>query len=267
MNAIKFWTTEGFDVATYRWKLEERVNKQFNGSGSDNTGKCIYTYNELGFRGDSISKKGFKIMSIGCSLTEGVAVNDNETWPHHFSQLIPNSVDLNFGFGGRSNDYISRCLLTYYDLIKPDLVLIMYTFPYRKEYYTIDGNLEPFHTDPWGYFEEDMYGKEEFNALNKITHTENDMINWYKNHLLISNFLKLNNTPFFWNGSFLNDNTIIEDTRFDGNYNYFYNFGVDGVHPDSNHNKSYSYKLYDYIYKNFKHYLPNKCENITSTFI
>ena len=29
---------------------------------------------------------------------------------------IPNSVDLNFAFGGRSNDFISRCLITYYDM-------------------------------------------------------------------------------------------------------------------------------------------------------
>lgn len=256
MNSLKFWTTDGFDVASYKWKLEERVNKQFNGSGSDNTGLCTYSYNELGFRGDSIHKDGFRIMSIGCSLTEGVGVNDNETWPSYFSQLIPNSVDLNFGFSGRSNDYISRCLLTYYDLIKPDLVLIMYTFPYRKEYYTIDGNVEPFHTTPWGYFEEDATGRDEYNSLNKITHTENDMVNWYKNHLLISNFLKVKNTSFFWNGSFLNDESIIEDNRFDSNYNSFSDFGVDNTHPGPNHNKLYSNNLYDFIHKNFKHIFP-----------
>ena len=99
-----------------------------------------------------MKKKGFKIMSIGCSFTEGIGVNDTETWPHQFTNLIPNAVDMNFGTGGRSNDFVARCLLTYYDLIKPDLVLIMYTNPQRREIYTKDNGVEPFMpTASWGW--------------------------------------------------------------------------------------------------------------------
>ena len=124
MKPLDYWTPEEFEISSFRNNLNERVNQTYNGSGSDITGNCKYTYNELGFRGDSIHKTGFKIMSIGCSITEGVGINDNETWSHHLSTLIPNGIDLNFGCGGRSNDYIARCLMTYYDLIKPDLVFI-----------------------------------------------------------------------------------------------------------------------------------------------
>lgn len=250
MNGLKFWTIEGFDVASYKWKLNERVNKQFNGSGSDNTGLCTYTYNELGFRGDSITKEGFKIMSIGDSHTEGVGVGDDETWSHQLCKLIPNSVDLNFGFGGRSNDYIFRCLQTYFTSIKPNLILIMYTYPERKEYYTKDGNLEPFHTTPWGYFEEDVDGVSEYEAMIKITNTENDFINWYKNHLLISYFCKLNSVPMIWNGSFLNNSIIKEDNRFDGDYFNFIDKSVDNNHAGPNHNKMYAEKLNNFIIKN-----------------
>jgi hypothetical protein len=28
MEGIKFWTKEGFDVASYRWKLEEIINQK-----------------------------------------------------------------------------------------------------------------------------------------------------------------------------------------------------------------------------------------------
>lgn len=126
-DLLKFWKPEKFEISSYKWGIDERKNKSYRTSGSDNSGKCIYTYNELGFRGDSVLKDGFKVMSIGCSLTEGVGVNDWETWPHMFSKKILGGVDLNFGVGGRSNDFISRCLLTFYDYIKPDLVLIMYT--------------------------------------------------------------------------------------------------------------------------------------------
>ena len=75
--------------------IKDRINKTKTTSGSDLTGLCNYTYNELGFRGDSIKKDGFKIMSIGCSHTEGVGVNDNETYSYYLSKMI-NGIDLNY---------------------------------------------------------------------------------------------------------------------------------------------------------------------------
>jgi hypothetical protein len=132
MKPLEYWTPNGFETLSYKNSLKERVNKSFNTIGGDATGLCTYTYNELGFRGDSIHKKGFKIISIGSTNTQGVGVNDNETWPHQISKLIPNGVDFNLGWVGGSNDYISRALITFYEILKPDLVLIMYTSPLRR---------------------------------------------------------------------------------------------------------------------------------------
>ena len=250
-NKLKYWDTTTFEVSTYKYHLSERINNTYKTSGSDNSGLCTYTYNELGFRGESIHKKGFKIMSLGCSHTEGVGLNNEDTWPRQFCNLIPNGVDFNFGTGGRSNDFIARCLLSYYDLIKPDLVLIMYTSPLRKEIFTKNGGVEPYMpTSVWGYLNETEDGKLIQKSLTDIQNDFSDLQNWYKNHLLISNFLKVNNTPFVWNGSFLNDNTIIEENRFDGNYINFIDFAVDNIHPGPKHNKEYSNKLYTYLIDN-----------------
>ena len=108
VNNLKYWTPEEFEISSYKWNLSEKVNQTYNTSGSDKTRSCSYTYNELGFRGDSIHKDGFKIMSIGDSNTEGVGVNNDETWSAQFSKLIKNGVDHNFCMGGLSNDFISR---------------------------------------------------------------------------------------------------------------------------------------------------------------
>ena len=35
MKGIKFWTKDGFDVASCKWRLHERVNQKFNGIGTD----------------------------------------------------------------------------------------------------------------------------------------------------------------------------------------------------------------------------------------
>jgi len=122
----------------------------------------------------------------------------------------------------------------------------MYTYPSRKEYYRYGGELEPFHMNPWGYFEENKEGIEEYKAIARITHDETDLINWYKNHLLITNLLQNKKIPYTWNGSFLNDDSVTDDFRFDGDYGNFREFSIDGKHATANHNKEYANKLFDF---------------------
>jgi len=237
MNVLKYWDKDTFDITNFKWFLSERKNKSFTNSGSDNTTNNLYTYNELGFRGDSLPLVGKKLMAVGCSHTEGISVNDDETWPHYLSTLL-NYSHINFGFTGRSNDYISRCILTFTEEIQPDLVCIMYSYPNRREYYTEEGGVEPFHISPWGYFEEnrDLHKNQV-----ELSNSNEDFINWYKNHLLITNFLKNKNIPYIWNGVFLN--TDYDDGyRFDGDYNIEF-----GKHATPLQNKSYAEKLFNFI--------------------
>ena len=260
-NPLKYWKSETFDISSYNFRLESRINKSYKTSGSDNTGLCTYSYNELGFRGDSIKKEGFKVMSIGCSVTEGVGVNDNETWPHQFTKLIPNGVDMNFGTGGRSNDFITRCLLSYYDLVKPDLVLIMYTSPMRREFYTKNSKMEPFiPVGRWGWFEHEEDGRRTHDILCELQNNNEDFINWYKNHLLIKYFLESKKCNWLWNGWFDIPKEFQEFNRFDGEFRPVLDFGADGSHPGPNTHKSYANNLYNYINFKFPNYLNNDGE-------
>jgi hypothetical protein len=261
MNSLQFWTPDGFEISSWKYGIDTRKNKIYNQSGSDTSGLCTYTYNELGFRGDSIEKKGFKVMSLGCSNTEGVGVNDSDTWPAQFTHHIPNGVNMNFGTGGRSNDFIVRCLLTYYDLIKPDLVLIMYTGSSRRDFYTKDGGVEPFMpTGAWGYFSETEDGVLTHDNLTKLQNNNEDFVNWYKNHLLIKYFLESKKSNWMWNGVFDIPDEYNEVNRFDGNFKKFIDYGVDGIHPGPLTNKDYSSCLYYHLYKNFREYLPKESE-------
>jgi len=237
MNILKYWKPNTFDITNFKWFLSERKEKSFKTSGSDNAYTNTYTYNQLGFRGDSLPLTGKKIMAVGCSHTEGIDVNDDETWPYHLSKLLECS-HINLGFTGRSNDYISRCVLTFTEEIQPDLVCIMYTYPERREYYTESGGIEPYHPNPWGWFEENI---SEFNYISHLSNKNDNFINWYKNHLLISNYLENKNIPFVWNGTFLN--TDYKDKyRFDGNYKIEY-----GKHATPIQNKNYANELYNFI--------------------
>jgi hypothetical protein len=269
MNPLEYWSPEGFEISSFQFKLEARKNQTYKTSGTDNTGLCTYTYNELGFRGDSIKKEGFKIMSIGCSNTEGVGVNDNQTWPYNFTSLIPYGVNMNFGTGGRSNDFISRCLLTHYDLIKPDLVLIMYTGSQRREIYTENNGVEPFMpTISWGWLENTEEGREVQNHLASIQNETEDFINWYKNHLLIKYFLETKKCNWLWNGMFGIPKDYGEFNRFDGGYERpFLDFAVDNAHPGPQHNYQYSIRLFEHIKTNFRNYLPEDLTEVKRNLI
>jgi len=267
MKALEYWNPERFEISSYKYSLKERINQTYSTSGGDDTGKCVYTYNELGFRGDSIKKEGFKVMSLGCSITEGVGVNDDETWPAQFCGHIENGVNLNFGTGGRSNDFICRCLMSYYDLIKPDLVLIMYTFPHRREIYTEDGGIEPYMpTKVWGKLLETEEGQSIQSSLDILQNDNSDFINWYKNHQLIKLFLESKKCNWLWNGTYLLTD-YKEFNRFTVLDNFKMDLGSDDLHPGIEHHKYYSRVLFDYIYKNFRSYLPENTQPVKTTLI
>lgn len=259
MKPLKHWRVDNFTASTYKYSLSDRVNNSFKTCGSDNTGLCEYTYNSLGFRGDSIHKKGFKVVSIGCSLTEGVGVNDNETWPSQFSKLVKDGVDFNLGISGRSNDYICRALMTFYELLNPDLVLIMYTSPIRREIYTENGGIEPFiPTQSWGYMEETENGKKIQNYLTELQNDNEDFTNWYKNHQLIRLFLESKKCNWLWNGNFGVSKEYKDFNRFDGDYGKYLDLGSDRFHPGPVHNEEYSHRLYNFISQKFPDYLKEK---------
>jgi len=257
MNVLKFWNTDSFEISSYRYGISERKNSTYTTSGTDTTGKCLYQYNELGFRGDSMYKQGFKILSIGDSNTEGVGLNNNDTWSSRFSNFFSNGVNMNFGTGGRSNDFIARCLLTYFDLIKPDLGLVMYTSPQRREVYTKYNTIEPFMpTASWGYTKETEEGQHIQKNLIEIQNDGEDFVNWYKNHLLIKYFLQSKNCNWLWNGWMLNYEGYDEFNRYDGDYGKFLDYAVDGTHPGILHNRLYSKNLVNHIKLNFLDYIP-----------
>ncbi len=259
MNPLKHFNKDTFVASTYLNGLENRKNK------TNIIGGCTYTYNELGFRADSISKDGFKIMTIGCSNTEGVGVDDKDTWPALLCSMIPNSVNVNLGHGGRSNDYISRTLLTFYDLFQPDLVIILYTNLHRREIYTEENGVEGFiPTHANGYFRNTPDGTRKQSMLFKLQNDNEDYINWYKNHQLIKLFLESKKCNWIWDGGEQIREYYVDSNILDCDYcnmtdetdNRLIDNGTDGVHPGPIHNFKYAEKLFNHIHTNFRNYLP-----------
>jgi hypothetical protein len=225
--------------------------------------------NELGYRADSIHTNGFKVMSLGCSMTYGEGLYYNETWSKLFIDKIQSGINLNFGGNGVSNDRIVRNLIKYYDLINPNLVIIMWTGISRREYFSPIRSAVGFEdyepqscikmdflptSKPINKNEEDI-----FKMLVGLSNEYEDTNNWYKNYLLAKYFLKTKKAKWvFLNWISTNEFLIIED------YNYinlpyeYLDFARDGGHPGPKSAKHFSDKLFQSIIDKFPNYLPKK---------
>lgn len=144
----------------------------------------------------------------------------------------------------------------------------MYPSPLRREIYTKDGGIEPFMpTSSWGYLKETDDGIKTQEYLTHLQNDNEDIINWYKNHLLIKYFLESKKCNWIWNGSFAVSKEFNEFNRYDGNYKNKLDLGVDDMHPGPMHNRQYSMKLFEYLKVNFRNYLPDELNTINPNFI
>ena len=219
------------------WPIQDRINKSFRTSGSDNQKDSTYTYNEIGYRGDSVVSN-IDLLAVGCSHTEGIGVNDNETWPYYTAKELSFN-HINLGFTGRSNDYISRITALYVQQFRPKITAVMYTYLNRREYWTKYGP-QPYATNSWGYFDD---FPEQHEHLSRLSNEYEDKQNFIKNHLLVQQACQIAESKLIWNGSFI-DLDYIDSKRFDGDY------FIKDRHATAEENKIYSNKLVGYLKDN-----------------
>jgi hypothetical protein len=181
-------------------------------------------------------------MTVGCSHTEGVGVNDNQTWSYQLSSLL-NYNHINFGFTGRSNDYICRVILTYTDLVNPDFIFVLYTDTHRREYYTHNGGIEPYQHNSWGWFSEN---ENEKTSMDILSNNNDDFINWYKNHLLITYYLKSKGIKWKWESTFV-ETDYTDENKFNGSIKPFIDYSTDGNHSGPKTNSVYATNIYNSV--------------------
>ena len=87
--------------------------------------------------------------------------------------------------------------------------------------------------------------QKEFEMLKNLSNEEDDYINWYKNHLLITYYLKSKNIPFVWNGTFIGTD-YTDENRFDGDYKKYSDLHE---HANKSENQIYAKKLYKHLEK------------------
>ena len=191
---MKGWNHKNFDIFN---DLEARKNHTHDCVGGDKSGKIKYKFNELGFRGDSLEKyqsSTNRFLTFGCSHTFGVGNELKNTWAQLISDRTGHSY-MNCGIQGISNDTISRAVLSYTEYLKPDFVIVLHTYPHRREYTTSEGRRCSYKPDGKWDFWETSKGNEIHDSITLIQNDENDLDNQYRNMMLIKYYLKSLNIP------------------------------------------------------------------------
>jgi hypothetical protein len=105
----------------------------------------IYLLNSHGYRCPEFSSRNqyldaVNVVSLGCSVTFGMGLPEENTYPAIFTRLLQDYLEVpvvnwNLGFNAASADSLSRNLISIIPVLKPDILLL--TFPPtagRREY-------------------------------------------------------------------------------------------------------------------------------------
>jgi hypothetical protein len=112
-----------------------------------------------------------KIISVGCSFTEGTGVGRKNAYTKHLADLCKCDYH-NYGEGGHSNKYIFRKVIGLLkDWNKDDVLLVQWTGPNREEVVTKEGYI--FYS-PYNNFMslEFLFGQDVINNPKAIDYTQ-----------------------------------------------------------------------------------------------
>jgi hypothetical protein len=129
--------------------LKSKVNQHWAESGMDSSDNCLdkkhfaqyphtvsYKYNSRGFRDaewpDTIAELQDSIWCIGDSFTVGIGSPLGHTWPYAVCQQQQKRT-INVSMDGASNEWIARKAIEIHSAIKPDLIIIMWSYVHRRE--------------------------------------------------------------------------------------------------------------------------------------
>jgi hypothetical protein len=97
----------------------------------------VYKYNSYGYRTREFDLTNSipSIICIGCSFTEAIGINYEDSWVAQIEKNFPQHVVYNFGVGGSSGDAVARTLYNISGVITPSIVFVLWTDIYRYEQY------------------------------------------------------------------------------------------------------------------------------------
>lgn len=164
-------------------------------NGTNSYGYCCEEFED---------RKDLNIMFLGCSW-----VANTPTFTSYvcemFEQAYPVNIGhWNMGLGSRNSDYMARTLLCSVDVLKPDIVFLLFPGIERKEYYRLDGKIMYYQLDwvteakrkgaHWKNLS--MVEKSLIKNMNEMVSHYDSLMNLWKNYKLMEMTLNMRSIPW-----------------------------------------------------------------------
>lgn len=220
---LKLWQPgqfEGKHSYTTFWDSTDTLEtfKAQRKSGYNET-SITYHINEYGFRTQTNKEQTLNevvektIACFGCSVTFGVGLTYEETWPHVLQEMTQHKyVCRNYGISGASADTISRLVHNYLLTNKPKAVCCLLPDMFRRELFDSSQNdLFPKHfgdlingpkdekCNVVELCKKNKYNVLDWRAYKRLSGEDNSVMNYLKNVKFIESLCKEKDVPLFIN--------------------------------------------------------------------
>jgi hypothetical protein len=144
-----------------------------------------YRLNALGYRGPAFeAEASLRIAAVGCSWVFGTGLPEATLFHQRFAQRVAENVGrtavaFNLGVPGASNDAIVRLLHQAVPVLKPHVVLVLFTHAARREY--IAASNRHLRYTPTAT-EADPIAQEIAGHFTALTSTYDDRLNLWRNY-------------------------------------------------------------------------------------
>jgi hypothetical protein len=161
--------------------------------------KVTYKTNARGWRSREIlPSPNRKIMFVGCSFTMGVGLPYDEVWTSIVTRQIEAALgetveQHNFGYPAHANDFFAMVVHQVLPILKPDLLIVLFTEFSRRTLFHRFGRLMAFLPN-WlvpGH-------KADHKAFILLQSDSNDFMDFVRQHSLIDAAARLNGVPWIW---------------------------------------------------------------------
>lgn len=162
--------------------------------------QVTYRLNAQGWRSREIvlPSPNRKIMFVGCSFTMGVGLPYYEVWTSIATQQVEAAVgetveQHNFGYAAHANDLFSMVVHQVLPILKPDLLVVLFTEFSRRTLFPQLGHVMPLlpsRVVPGHETEHDAYVP--------LQSDTNDFMDFVRQHSFIDAAAHLNGVPWIW---------------------------------------------------------------------
>ena len=236
---------------------EDRIGKKMKYFHTDQSGILEYRLNDYGYRSDidyedflfSTSQEDY-ILGIGCSMTEGIGINVEDTWLEKLGRML-GLTTINFGLTSGTVDYCNYQLTQLYNNQWKDINLPLHVFvlvPPENRWSIINGEEMTFFQGP-NFSSVDGDGRLIYKLGNKYDYcvVESEEKKYAEKMLQYSKFDKYNTSQ-----SFILDILQEKYNLFKLNWDYFgVNFPkskADSMHFDETYHEKIAKEFYKLVW-------------------